>query len=408
MRFASRLLAVVSVLSLLAPSGALAATNRAPAKAMKLSDVLAISQKNKKSASFELHVKTKGGGTTINFDMEGRQKGNPTAINAVAGDMTFSLDATLLDGSTASADGRLVIVGGVAYLTLDAIESTNEFLAIYTDTLQDYVGTWFSIPLDDADFGKNLSKQKKNDAAIRALDKFFEVKQEKTRDGTTYVATVAKAKQAALMKKLLGGDSLPSLVPGQTGDKRTGTVDMTVTLKTLRDAFQSLSAKATVLSKTGAKTDTTTVTFAATVLDAAPVITAPAKSIPLEEAFGTTVGDDEAPTSIEEARNAQRRSDVNTILNAVYQYAFDNDGKLPPKLADAGTRQKPICKSLTPCAGGVSLDALLDSYLVRIPSDPSQSAASKESGYRVQVSDDGRITVSAPMAEDGAVISVER
>ena len=34
-----------------------------------------------------------------------------------------------------------------------------------------------------------------------------------------------------------------------------------------------------------------------------------------------------------DARNAQRRSDVNTILNAVYQYAIDNNGTMPGCLA---------------------------------------------------------------------------
>lgn len=407
MRFASRVLAAASVLSLLAPSGALAATNRAPAKAMKLSDVLAISQKSKKSASFELHMKTKGDGTTINFDLQGRQKGNPTAVNDLAGDMTFSLDATLLDGSTASVGGQLIIVGGVAYVMLDSIESSNAFLAIYTDVLQEHLGTWFSIPLDEEEVAGDLSEQKKNDAAIRALNKFFDVKQEKTRDGTTYTATVAKAKQAGLFKKLMGGDRLSSIVSGQSEGAPTGTADMSVTLKTMRDVFQSLTMDATFLSKTGTRKNTTTVTFSATVLDSAPVITPPTKSMPLDEAFGTTLNESTAAASPEAARNAQRMSDVNTILNAVYQYAIDHDGYLPASLERSGTARKPICKSLTPCAG-VSLDVLLESYLVRIPSDPSQSAAKKEGGYRIQVLDDGRITVSAPLAEGGSSISVTR
>lgn len=408
MRYTSRILAIASVLSLLAPSGALAATNRgAPTKAMKLSDVLAISQKNKKSASFELHMKTKGDGTTISFDLQGRQKGNPTAVNDLAGDMTFSLDATLTDGSTASADGQLIIVGGVAYVMLDSIDSTNAFLAIYADALREHVGTWFSIPLDEAEIAGDLSEQKKNDAAIRALNKFFDVKQEKTRDGTTYTATVAKAKQAGLFKKLMGGDRLSSIVPGQSEGTPTGTADMSVTLKTMRDAFQSLTMDATFLSKTGTRKNTTTMTFSSTVLDSAPAIAAPANSMPLDEAFGTTLGEDESASSSEAARDAQRKSDVNTILNAVYQYAIDHDGYLPASLERSGTARKPICKSLTPCTG-VSLDVLLESYLVRIPSDPSQDAAKKESGYRIQVLDDGRITVSAPLAEGGTSISVTR
>jgi len=34
-----------------------------------------------------------------------------------------------------------------------------------------------------------------------------------------------------------------------------------------------------------------------------------------------------------EARNAQRRANVNTILNAIYQYTFDNGGNFPGNLS---------------------------------------------------------------------------
>jgi len=53
-----------------------------------------------------------------------------------------------------------------------------------------------------------------------------------------------------------------------------------------------------------------------------------------------------------DARDAQRRSDVNTILNAVYQYAIDNNGNLPSCIT---TTNKGVCTSGSDCtnyAGG--------------------------------------------------------
>src|SRR3954447_4730271 len=59
-----------------------------------------------------------------------------------------------------------------------------------------------------------------------------------------------------------------------------------------------------------------------------------------------------------DARNAQRRSDVNTILNAVYQYAIDNGGAMPANIPTDIARE--ICiTGATDCdAGGVNLDLL--------------------------------------------------
>ena len=109
-----------------------------------------------------------------------------------------------------------------------------------------------------------------------------------------------------------------------------------------------------------------------------------------------------------DARNAQRRSDVKTILDAVYQYALDNNGNVP---AGITTTSKMVCKSgvdIDCDADGVSLNTLTGSYVVAIPSDPQALSTATGTNYRIQSIQNGRITVSAPGAEQGASISVTR
>ena len=106
-----------------------------------------------------------------------------------------------------------------------------------------------------------------------------------------------------------------------------------------------------------------------------------------------------------DARNAQRRSDVNTILNAVYQYAIDNNGTMPGCLAT--TSGGPICVQGSGCTGvtgGCDLDALTTAYIVDLPVDPS-GATGNDTNYAVSITG-GRVTVSAPEAEQDQTISV--
>ena len=108
-----------------------------------------------------------------------------------------------------------------------------------------------------------------------------------------------------------------------------------------------------------------------------------------------------------ETKNAQRRIDVNTIINAVYQYSIDNNGALPSTITTTPTE---ICKTgVSPCTGHIDLSVLTlnEKYLVTIPNDPTASSA-KGTGYVISKDMYGRITASAPHAEAGATIKIKR
>ena len=111
-----------------------------------------------------------------------------------------------------------------------------------------------------------------------------------------------------------------------------------------------------------------------------------------------------------QAKNAQRWSNVNTILNAVHQYAVDNNGALPTTITASSTE---ICKTATStCTGLIDLSVLTTNeiYVVSMPSDPSCPTGCDVNGvgYKIVKSANGRITVNAPLAELGVIIGVTR
>ncbi len=112
-----------------------------------------------------------------------------------------------------------------------------------------------------------------------------------------------------------------------------------------------------------------------------------------------------------DARNAQRRSDVNTILNAVYQYTIDNNGNLPGSIPD--NTAKEICKSSVSAADCtsanlVNLNVLTGSYLVALPNDPSTATTTSTKYTIFKDATTKRVTVAAPFAEQNVTISVTR
>lgn len=105
-------------------------------------------------------------------------------------------------------------------------------------------------------------------------------------------------------------------------------------------------------------------------------------------------------------KNAERSVDVNTILNAVYQYTIDNNGVMPSSITNNFTE---ICKTNASCSGYVDLSVLTlnEQYLTALPADPVASTTNG-TGYFIYRTTNNRVTVTAPSAEISASISVTR
>jgi type IV pilus assembly protein PilA len=108
-----------------------------------------------------------------------------------------------------------------------------------------------------------------------------------------------------------------------------------------------------------------------------------------------------------QARNTQRWSNVNTILNAIGQRMADNKG-----VFETGCAAGPIPTSPTEMGSGAGKyniePCIVPTYVSVMPMDPSVGT-STATGYSIQRdAATGRITVSAPNAELGENIAVTR
>ena len=112
-----------------------------------------------------------------------------------------------------------------------------------------------------------------------------------------------------------------------------------------------------------------------------------------------------------QARNTQRVSNVNAILNAVGQYVADNKGTLPTGIPSAAP-----AKNIA-TAGANLCSSIMPTYISSLPSDPQATnggisitdcSASYDTEYTIIQDASGRVTVAAPKAELSQTISITR
>ena len=102
-----------------------------------------------------------------------------------------------------------------------------------------------------------------------------------------------------------------------------------------------------------------------------------------------------------QANNTARRSDVNSLLNAIHQFAADNKGKLPTNMPAKGA----AAVNISSTAGNICAD-ISPTYIAQLPIDPTLNtpavgdcAVAYDTGYQVSVDSSGRVTVAASGAE---------
>ena len=116
---------------------------------------------------------------------------------------------------------------------------------------------------------------------------------------------------------------------------------------------------------------------------------------------------------IAQKRNDQRTEDVTKVLNALSQYASDNNGTLPdgiPVSNECNRSEYEMCKTNgSDCTNLVELEGFSNNqkYINSLPVDPRNDSANG-TGYNIVQNESGRITVCAPSAELGQSVSASK
>ncbi len=97
----------------------------------------------------------------------------------------------------------------------------------------------------------------------------------------------------------------------------------------------------------------------------------------------------------QQARDTQRRADLLTLTNAIYQYAAEHNGELP---GNAAFPKTPTCIGTAPecfdLGAAGDLESIVPIYIAAIPADPL-TGSSLNTGYTIYVTDIGRVEAKA-------------
>lgn len=111
------------------------------------------------------------------------------------------------------------------------------------------------------------------------------------------------------------------------------------------------------------------------------------------------------------ARDTQRRADLYSITNAIYQYASENDGDIPDVIPDTRLGESPAhigTSGVNLSTNPDSTPLLVPTYIAGIPYDPS-NGSDADTQYTIYLDSNGRIVASASSElSPGQVIMVQR
>lgn len=102
------------------------------------------------------------------------------------------------------------------------------------------------------------------------------------------------------------------------------------------------------------------------------------------------------------ARDTQRKADLYSLTNAVYQYATENNGNLPAVITTSPTH-------VGTCGSCVDLTAtLVPTYIADLPRDPATGTAA-DTQYTIYLDANGRVVATGSgELNPGTIIQVTR